>query len=174
MLHGITPLADYHSIYENLSLHLFAVFKFYSISQNDSFCFMNGYSWNKMKKNEFTFSFKIKTAISLWYANIKKEFTVSPRLVELWGLYKRTFERQSVSLKADMDISSVTLREQKRSRSDFYSQQNCASKESKARTESSPRWCINKEFTSDSGLFLWLVEYPVPFIFSHVVSVLSA
>ena len=38
MLHGITPLADYHPIYENLSLRLFfEIFIFYSISQNNSF-----------------------------------------------------------------------------------------------------------------------------------------
>ena len=86
-------------------------------------------------KNEFNVSFKIKTAISLWYTNVKEVFTVSPGLIELWGLYPRTFERLIVSLQADMDISSVTLREQKRSRSDFYSQQSCASGNKKQEQE---------------------------------------
>ena len=124
-------------------------------------------------KNEFTFSFKIKTTISFWYANVKEIFTVSPRLIELWGLYTRTFERQIFSLKVDMNISSIALRKPKRSRSDFYSQQSCTSRNQKQEQEELPQQCINKEVTSDSGLFLWLAEYPILFILSHVVSVVS-
>ena len=51
MLHGITPLADYHSIYENLSLCLFfcnLYILFYLAEWY--FCFMNAYSWNKNEK----------------------------------------------------------------------------------------------------------------------------